>query len=139
MHELHVQGKKLCQTGHHASIFGDFLGLFCVNLISVAPRHYSGDYFLIYNLCSTMPSFGLSLEDIHKEEKKQPISFTDPSMQLISKHEPQDPSVGSTTYWSGNSQSRILVYNFCEGSPFSIIIKRLQTLKHKIFTKPSPL
>ncbi|KAG5600112.1 hypothetical protein H5410_031482 [Solanum commersonii] len=59
MHELHVQGKKLCQTGHHASIFGDFLGLFCVNPLTVAQCHHSGDYFLIYNLCSTMPFFRL--------------------------------------------------------------------------------
>lgn len=74
----------------------------------------------------------LSAEEIHKEAKKQPISFIDPSARLISKHEPQDPSVGSTTYWYGNSQSRILVYSFCEGSPFSIIIKMLQTLKYKV-------
>lgn len=43
-------------------------------------------------------------------------------MRLIAKKEPEDPSVGSTTYWSGNSQSRILLYSFCAGSAFSIIV-----------------
>lgn len=46
----------------------------------------------------------------------------EPSTQLIAKMEAEDPSVGSITYWSGNSHSRILLYSFWAGSAFSIII-----------------
>uniref|UniRef100_A0A0V0HK78 Putative ovule protein n=1 Tax=Solanum chacoense TaxID=4108 RepID=A0A0V0HK78_SOLCH len=62
MHEHPLfRGSKLCQTGHHESISNDFVGLFCVNPISVgicvAPCYLSGDYFFIFNLCSTVSSF----------------------------------------------------------------------------------
>lgn len=49
--------KKTQQMGHRASIFDDFLGMFCVNpifvSICVASCYLSNDYFFIFNLCST--------------------------------------------------------------------------------------
>lgn len=52
------------------------------------------------------------------------IRFMEPSARLIAKAEPLEPSVGSTTNWSGNSHSRIRVYSFCPDSALSIIIYR---------------
>lgn len=43
---------------------------------------------------------------------------------MTAKEEPQDPSVGSITYWSGNSHKRIRVYSFCPDSALSIIINK---------------
>uniref|UniRef100_A0A0V0I063 Putative ovule protein n=1 Tax=Solanum chacoense TaxID=4108 RepID=A0A0V0I063_SOLCH len=61
MHEPHIPGEKLRQTGHRTSIFDDFLGVFCVNPISVgicvAPFHLFDNYFFIFNLSSAVPSF----------------------------------------------------------------------------------
>lgn len=47
----------------------------------------------------------------------------EPSTRLTAKDEPEEPSVGSITYWSVNSHSRIRVYSFCTESALSIIIE----------------
>lgn len=45
--------------------------------------------------------------------------------RFTTKQEPDDPSIGSATYWSGNSHNRIRLYNFRAWSVFSIINLRL--------------
>lgn len=47
----------------------------------------------------------------------------EPSTRLTAREEPEEPSVGSITYCSGNSHSRMRVYSFWTESALSIIIE----------------
>lgn len=55
--------------------------------------------------------------------RNSPMRLSEPSMRLIAREEPEEPSVGSTTYWSGNSHSRMVLYSLLwAGSEFSIVV-----------------